>query len=276
MERAGDIIDEAPGGQLKRSMVYARWNQTGPRARLLGVAVLAVIFVLATDSAASEEREVLVGNSSEAILLLPMNVVTQVPSELAAMAPVVWDDLAEYLKDRGQKLKTARMSDARMLWRTSLRKLRDESDPASVGLDDALRLLVLALGEHADFAKVLVPSLLLRQAPIRNRKAEWDGVSRSVEFRAATPETKRLALLLRFEGLAPGASLSVVVLDAEGRILHRKIWGLELIAAVRVVEDPDQPFVFESYRDLFQDRDVLRDGIAQALAPFLSPPPAAP
>lgn len=276
MARPRDISHELPAGQLGRSMVYTRWNESGLRARLLGVVVLAGILVLATASVASEEREVLVGSTSEAILLLPMNVVTQMPTELAAMAPVVWDDLAEYLTDRGQKLKTARVSDARMLWRTSLRTLRDESDPASVGLDDALRMLVLALGEHADFAQVLVPSLLLRQAPIRNRKADWDGVSRSVEFRAATPETKKLALLMRFEGLAPGASLSVVVLDAEGRILHRKIRGLELLAAVRVVEDPDQPFVFESYRDLFQDRDVLRDGIAQALAPFLSLPPAAP
>jgi hypothetical protein len=271
-----DILQEAPEGQRGRTKVYTRRNEPGPGALLLGVIVLAGILVLGRASRASEEREVLVGNASDAILLLPMNVVTQMPSELAAMGPIVWDDLAEYLQDQGQPLKTARMSDARMLWRTSVRKLRDVPDPASVGIDDALRLLVQALGEHADFSKVLVPSLLLREAPIRNRKAEWDGVSRSVEFRAATPETRKLALLVRFEGLAPGASLSVVVLDAEGRTLHRKTRGLELIAAVRVVEDPKQPFVFESYRDLFQDRDVLREGIAQALDPFLPAPPTAP
>jgi hypothetical protein len=198
------------------------------------------------------------------------------PPRLAQPSTIVWEDLTGYLQDRGIQLKTARMSDARGLWRDSIRQAREKDGVKSAGFEVALRLLVAALARHADFATVIVPSLLLREAPIRDRRARWDGVSRSVEFRAASPETRRLALLTRFEGQAPGASLHVVILDAEGRTIQDTIRGLELLAVVRVVEDPNEPFVYENRRDLFQDHDAMRESIAQVLAPFVPAQPAAP
>ena len=242
------------------------------------VSVLAGLFLLgAADPLRAEpgEPEVLAGNASEAVLVLPLNVVADMPPELAQKSTIVWEDLTDYLLDRGVPLKTARMSDARGLWRDSIRRAREEKGAESAGFEVALRLLVQALAEHADFAAVIVPSLMLREAPIKNRRAEWDGVSHSVEFRAASTDTRKLAILTRFEGRAPGASLHVVILDAEGRTLQEKIRGLELLAAVRVQEDPREPFVYENRRDVFQDRAAMRESLAQALAPFVLPPSSA-
>lgn len=244
-----------------------------------GISVLAGLLLLvagAESPAEPTEPEVLVGNTSEAVLVLPLNVVTEMPARLAQPSAIVWEDLTGYLQEQGVQLKTARMSDARGLWRDSIRRAREQEGTESAGFESALRLLVKALARHADFATVIVPSLLLREAPIKNRRAEWDGVSRSVEFRAASPETRRLALLTRFEGQAPGASLHVVILDAEGRTLQDTIRGLELLAVVRVVEDPNEPFVYENRRDLFQDHGATRESIVQLLAPFVTAPSAAP
>ncbi|MGI9590147.1 MAG: hypothetical protein ACR2P8_02170 [Myxococcota bacterium] len=239
------------------------------RGRALRLSTVAGLAGLVLSGGALAEPEVLAGSASEAILVLPLNVVTQMPEQLAQASPIVWEDLTGYLQDRGRKLKTARMSDARHLWRESIRAVREQGEASAGDFDAALAELARALAGHAGFATVVVPSLLLREAAVRNRRAEWDETSESVDFRADTPDARKLALLTRFEGLAPAASLHLVALDPEGRKVHEALRGLELIAAVRIVEDPQEPFVYEYQRDLFQDHASIRAAIAQALVPLV-------
>ena len=239
------------------------------RGRALRFSTVAGLALLVLAGGARADREILAGATSEAILVLPLNVVMQMPEQLAQGSTIIWDDLTGYLQDRGQKLKTARMSDARVLWRASIRAVREQGDATAGDFDAAVAELARALAEHASFATVIVPSLLLREAAVRNRRAEWDDASESVEFRADTPDTRKLALLTRFEGLAPAASLHLVALDPEGRKVHEALRGLELIAAVRILEDPQEPFVYEYRRDLFTDHPAIRAAIAQALVPLV-------
>jgi hypothetical protein len=68
------------------------------------------------------------------------------------------------------------------------------------------------------------------------------------------------------------------VLDAQGNKLQEGKGGLELLVLVRVLGGLGSPtskptLEFATRTDLFANREHLREGIAEALAPFLPPLP---
>jgi hypothetical protein len=240
-----------------------------PRALRLAT-LLAVAQLLACASSAPKERTVLAGNAARSLLILPLNVAAQMPTELEAASPFVWEELEAYLRAQGKQLKTVSFRDARQLWLASIKQVRD-SDPHS-GYDDAARVLVGELSRHATFDAVIAPSLYLRAAPISGRSASWDGVERQIEIEGK----ERLPDGIPLEGSAPAASLHVVVFDAQGNKLQEVIGGIELIVSARVLRKrgagPDAlTLQFTPRRDLFVSREHLQESIATTLAPFLPP-----
>ena len=120
----------------------------------------------------------------------------------------------------------------------------------------------------------------MREAPIEGRSARWDGVERELEFELRGEGAQRLVEETPFEGVAPAASLHVVVFDAKGERVHEAIGGLELLVRVRVQagaalgEAPSIAFV--KRRELEPAPDHLRAGIGEAFAPYLPRLPADP
>jgi hypothetical protein len=218
---------------------------------------------------------VLLGAESQMLLILPLNVAAVMPPELEHFSPIVWKELELYLRAQGKELKTISRQAARQLWVRSIRQVRSGEKGARAGYDDAARILALELRSQTGFDAMLAPSLFVREAPISNRSARWDGVERELEFEARGLEARRLAAA-PLEGAAPAASLHVAVFDAKGEKLHEAQGGLELLVRVRVARSnpAGQPnFQFTARTDLFADRKHLREGIAAAFAPFLPPLP---
>jgi hypothetical protein len=224
---------------------------------------------------APSERTVLAGNWARTLLILPLNVAAVMPAELEASGPVVWEELEIYLRAQGKELKTVSFANARKLWLGAIRRVRAGEKGAKAGFDDAAQALVLELAAHAQFDGVIVPSLFVRETPIEGQSARWDGVERQVEFEfhgrgagAAAPPP--------VEGLGPAASLHVVVLDAQGNKLQEALRGLDLLVDVRVTEPSSTgpSFEFSTRRDPLANRAHVREGIAEALAPFLPRLPA--
>ena len=223
-------------------------------------------------SAPTKGRSVLAGNPARNLLILPLNVAAVMPAELEAASPVVWEELEVYLRAQGKELKTVAFRDARRLWLASIHEAR--AADAHAGYDEAARLLVGKLSEHADFDAVIAPSLFLREAKIEGRSASWDGVERPLRIDAKAPLPADLPL----EGVAPASSLHAVVLDPDGNRLQEAIAGLELLVDVRVLGQrgwtaDEVTLQFVPRTELFTDRERLQQGIARALAPFLPPPP---
>jgi hypothetical protein len=216
---------------------------------------------------------VLAGSTAQKLLILPLNVVAVMPSDLEAMSPIVWEELEVYLRGYGMQLKTVSFRDARRLWLSSVQRVRTGEKGARAGYDDAARVLVLELAQHAEFDTVIAPSLYIRKARVEGKTATWDGVERALEIEAYGREARGIATNTPLEGAAPAASLHAVVLDAKGRKLQETLGGLELLVRVRVrwpgPGSGEPTFQFVTRTDLFANREHVREGIAEALAPFL-------
>lgn len=224
--------------------------------------------------AAAPERFVLAGSAGQNLLILPLNVTVPMPEKLEAESPVVWDELEDYLQRQGKELKTVAFADARRIWIESIREVRNSEQSARAGFDDAARVLVKRLARHAEFDTVIIPSLFVREAPILDKTASWDGVEREVEIEAVDREVRTSTASTALEGAAPAASLHVAVLDSEGFKLQEKQGGLELLVRVRALanelsSEAMPSFQFVERKPIFASRPHVREGIAFALSPFL-------
>jgi hypothetical protein len=235
---------------------------------------LAVLSLLGCASGGRTEKVVLAGTAARSLLILPLNVAVVMPSELETLSPVVWEELETYLRAQDKELKTVSHRAARSLWLVSIKRARAEKG-AEAGYDDAARLLVQRLAQHAEFDTVIAPSLYVREARIKGRIASWDGVSRKLEIEARGVAARTL-IESPLEGLAPAASLHAVVLDAQGNKLQEALGGVDLLVGVRVLRDPAAPsgtatLEFVPRTDLASNREHVREAIAEALSPFLAP-----
>lgn len=225
---------------------------------------------------ATPTKSVLAGSAVQNVLILPLNVASTMPPDLMEASPIVWDELEAYLRAHGMRLRTVSHETARQFWLGSIQQLRAVPGGGKVGYDDASRLLVRKLARHASFDTVLAPSLYISQAPIEDKSARWDGVERVVAVEARSLAAKAVAEGVPLEGLAPAASIHMVVLDAEGNKIQEGRGGLDLLVDVRVKRNPygptDEPvFQFASRKNLFEEREYVREGIALSLSPFLPP-----
>ena len=238
-----------------------------------GAVALAAALVGCAGAPPSAERTVLSGNPARNLLILPLNVAAVMPDALETAGPLVWKELEIYLRAHGKELRTVSFPDARRLWLESIREVRAANPRA--GYDDASRALVGKLAKHADFDAVIAPSLYLREAQIAGRSASWDAVERTLEIEGKEQLPEDIPL----EGVAPAASLHVVVLDPQGKKLQEGVAGLDLLVSARVVQErgasPDAlTLEFSPRADPFASREHLQEGIAKALEPFLPALPA--
>lgn len=242
------------------------------------IAGLALAQLLGCAKAPPAGRTVLVGNAAQTLLILPLNVAAIMPPELDGMSSFVRSELEIYLADHGKTLKTVSFPDARRLWLSSIREVRSGPNGARSGYDDAARVFVGMLAQHAEFDSVIAPSLYVQKAHISGWFARWDGVERELEMEESGRKSPGIPANTPLQGDAPGASLHAVVLDSKGVKIQEARGGLELLVSVRVKKNPripngDPKFSFATRTNLFSSRVHLREGIALALAPFLPPLP---
>ncbi len=233
--------------------------------------------LLACASGPPRERSVLLGAEHKIFLILPLNIAAAMPPELAFFGPTIWEELELYLRAQGKQLKTVSRQTARDLWLKSIQQVRAGELGPRAGYDDAARVLAQELRKHAEFDALIAPSLFVREAPFANRVARWDGVERALEFGARGLEARNLAGT-PIEGAAPAASLHISVFDVKGEKIHDGKGGLELLARIRVTgTNPSglPTFQFEMRSDIFENRALVREGIAAAFAPLLPPLPGA-
>ena len=245
------------------------------RALRFLAAAIALAYLLGCASAPRRVRTVLLGKENRVFLVLPLNVAAVMPPELESFSPIVWKQLELYLRAQGKQLKTISRQAARTLWVRNIQQVRAGEKGARAGYDDAARALALELRNHAEFDAMIAPSLFVREALISNRSARWDSVERKLDFEARGLEARNLDTT-PLQGAAPAASIHVAVFDAKGEKLHEAQGGLELLVRVRVTgNNPARgpTFQFATRTDLFENREHVREGIAAAFAPFLSPLP---
>jgi len=239
--------------------------------RRLAIAAMAAL-ALACASAPRNEASIQAGRSARVLMVLPLNVAMPVPKGLGDRSPAVRREIENYLRGHGKRLKTVSYRDARRLWVASSEQARRAAESGEVDYAAAARLLVLELRRHTEFDAVIAPSVFIQQASMTGTRASWDGVTRVIEIRRDNRRILRPAV--SGSSTARAASLHVVVFDADGQKLQEGQGGLDLLVRARVDEGfgeivDNRFWLFESRLDFFGNREHLREGIAQALEPFL-------
>jgi hypothetical protein len=207
--------------------------------------------------------------------MLPLNVAVPRPKELEGPSLAVWEELEKYLQAHGKQLKTVSYRDSRRLWLMSVERVRRSEKNDSADLAAATSLLAVELRRHTEFDAVIAPSLFVQQAAIRGTRAAWDGVTRPIEIRRENRTIRRSTP--RASRTARSASLHVAVFDASGRQIHEGQGGLDLLDRLQLDEGFSEHLATSMYRylvarpEFFDDPALLREGVAKALDPFVSP-----
>ncbi len=241
--------------------------------RCLGAA-LAFAFLLGCASQSRRERVVLLGSPEQVYLILPLNLAAAIPSELEPYSALIWQEIERYLRAHDKQLKTVSPEVARKLWVKSVQKVRVGERGARAGFEDAARALAVELRKNAEFGAMVVPSVFIREAPISERSARWDGVERELELEQRRSGDPSVAADMPFEGVAPAASLHIAIFDPTGDEIHEGKGGLELLVRVRVAGEDAAglpTFEFTPRSTLFENREHVREGITVAFAPLLEP-----
>jgi hypothetical protein len=209
----------------------------------------------------------------ERILIAPLNVGLRLPTELDDHAELVWNELLRYVETRGAKAVTVSAQDAQQLWEEVM--LEGEASGAPPAFHEATVRFARRLAQHADYDRLLLPSLVLRSARINGRRAYWDGVRRPLPLRdpapaGMIPELSSDPITARAFGLrgrVAAASLHVRILGSDGALVYDGIAGLDVIQEAGLRDrrgGPTSAWGLAAREHPFAVHEHLRQGIELA------------
>lgn len=125
----------------------------------------------------------------------------------------------------------------------------------------------------------MMPSIVLQSVQVTDSSGTWDGVRRRVAVVNAPSmgigrSTDTFTKGIRAGGLqgsVMAASLHVLVFSAQGQRVFEGQGGLEFVEEIDLAEASRYQLDFRVSPQAFRDREVLREGVQIALAPYLPP-----
>jgi len=204
---------------------------------LLPLALLMLIPACASGPPPGPSPAELAGREAKTILLSPFNIVNALPPELEGTTKKVKRMLVDHLEANGKTVKVMGYRAARNLWKDSTAEVRTSGKKKN--FENAAKVYARKIREHLEFDAVIVPSLFLQNAKVAGRTAKWDGTEQKVEMEGRVPTNRSN----RYGGnmgtfYVQAASIFVRILDANGKSIHDKKSGIELIQHLAlIVED---------------------------------------
>ena len=205
------------------------------------------------------------------VVVAPLNLGMRTPAELRDLDGPVWDELVDYFRVRDRQVSVVSRDDADRIWTEALEELKRSGAPP--GLRSASAHFARLLGERAEYDLLLMPSLVLRRAPVRGRYASWDGVRRKLS--APEPRNGHITEIgppgmhpqvWGLTGTVSGISLYVGAFGPDGGSVYEGLAGLDLLQeATHDRQAFRQTWAVALRRDPLGDADHLRQGVALAL-----------
>jgi len=210
--------------------------------------------------------------STKTFLLLPLNVMVDLPDELQRPAPHVSELMTAHLEARGKEVSSIGLYAAREFWRAATRDV-EKSDDAERNFVAAAPPFAMQLQEQKAFDALVIPSLVYREARIveGSHSVIWDGVNREVEIVNETLVHGSFHFTAYPGGEMPAVSLHVIVLDAQGHRIFESYGGLDLVHKFDLTgaADHEGRFHLPFRSNRLGDDAFLREGIGLAFEPFL-------
>jgi hypothetical protein len=201
---------------------------------------------------------------SPRVVIAPLNLAVRLALDLGEAVEPVEAEIIRYFQSHGMRVAVIWPADARWLWRHSMAASQG-SESAALDLETAGGVFVRALGEHADFDLLVMPSLVYRKARVTGRHASWDGVRRRVTLQARTVTGENLHTT-DWGGRITGLSLHALVFTPEGRRVFQGWGGIDLVHdAVLVKGGSSERSFLRLQQQLLENPEHLREGVALAL-----------
>jgi hypothetical protein len=198
------------------------------------------------------------------VVIAPMNLAVRLDPDLEEAVEPVETEIIRYFQSHGARVAVIWPADARWLWQNSMAAILRSESP-SADLDTAVGAFVSALGEHADFDLVVMPSLVYRKARVTGRHAQWDGVRRRVTLHTRTMTGANLHTA-DWTGRITGLSLHALVFTPEGRRLFQGWGGIDLVHDAVLTQETSHDRSFLRLRQqLLENTEHVREGVALAL-----------
>jgi len=105
------------------------------------------------------------------VVLLPLNVVIAMPSEVEPGADRVAAELLAYLKRQGKSVRSLSLVDARVAWLRSAEAVLAHPEAHPKGFEGAAQVLARNLREGGAYDALIVPAIVMRPAKLAVRHA---------------------------------------------------------------------------------------------------------
>jgi hypothetical protein len=193
---------------------------------------LLIAFALLACTSPPPEAESLTRiQSTDRVIVAPLNLALRMPVEIDGAQETVWHALLEHFKTRTRAVQQIEPSDAQILWSGVVNEMGAERELAG-----ATSRFARQLSEHSEYDFLVMPALVMRRAAVRGYHAYWDGVRRRVSVDGAWDGlideiggTGSGSTVRGLNGRLAGASLYVVVLTPGGRAVYEGLGGLDLL-----------------------------------------------
>ena len=217
-------------------------------------------------------------SKAERVLVLPLNLVAQMPEELSDNARHVDEVLLDYLAARGKSVQTIGFKDAAAAWRTSESDCRSAAAKDCDRFDGVAPFAARRLRADHEYDLLIVPYLLLRGARTNGYVASFDGVERMVKMSGYPPYgypygPYAYGPLVYGPGWGGprirAVSLKVYGFFPDGESSFDGIGGLEVVDRIEVSDEGPGAYNVLVRENLLSDPNAIREGVARALSPFV-------
>jgi hypothetical protein len=207
----------------------------------------------------------------ERFLVCAPNTVIALPAELQDTTRTLHEQIDAYFEFQGRQAQWLDLYDSKQLWGEAMTAAKQQG-----GLERTPAFFARRLDEQYDFDAIVMPSLLLHQADGSMGTASWDGVKRRMRVLNAPRRRDVPTAGIEFAGMSGDlmvTSVHVMVFSRNGERIFEGRGGIEFVHEVDLAAFGKKRTLDVRVRgDLGQDVDALREGIAIAFAPYLTPP----
>lgn len=196
------------------------------------------------------------------VVVAPLNLASPLPIQLDTEQAQVFAELVRYYVEQKAHVAIIAEPDATRLWQASAASASDVDERGR--LDAAARHFVRALGEHASFDLVVLPSLVQREIRLRNDRARWDGVERRLRVRDRSSPGTRTTLVWNRNIAA--LSLYVLFVTRDGEHVSEGRGGISLLEEAVLVPGGAEHATLLPTRKVVARPSYIREGVARALA----------
>lgn len=235
-----------------------------------------VLSLIAALGCASDPKNTLVpGNegapSVKRFLVCAPNTVITLPGELQGTTQPLREQVDAYLKFQGRETQWVDLYDSKRIWSEAMAAAKEKG-----AIEKTPEFFARKLDEQYDFDAIVMPSILLHKTEGSMGFASWDGVERRMRVVNQPRQEGGRTGGVEFGGLSGEllvTSVHVMVFSRSGERIFEGRGGIEFIHEVDMAPFKRKRTLDVHLRsDLGRDIDALREGIAIAFDPYLTPP----